>query len=122
MLAHTKIEKHDFAYTKDYTYMKIQTTYKTITLSLLMMIFGAVRVMGYGETTSYVYQKSGENSASGWGEITWKDPNCATVIFDATKNMSTAVGNLRVDAYINGSWVEIRSIKVGELEKNKYKH
>ena len=101
--------------------MKIQTIYKTITLSLLMMIFGAVRVMGYGESTSYVYQNAGEKNASNWGEIKWTDSNCATVIFDATKDMATAVGDLRVDAYINGSWVEIRSIKVGELEKNKYK-
>ena len=120
-LAHTKIEKNDFAFTKDYTYMKIQTTYKTITLSLLMMIFGAVRVMGYGESTSYVYQNAGEKKASDWGEIKWTDSNCATVIFDATKDMATAVGDLRVDAYINGSWVEIRRINVGELQKNNYK-
>ena len=85
MLAHTKIEKNDFAYTKDYTYMKIQTIYKTITLSLLMMIFGAVRVMGYGESTSYVLNDANERSytaPNSTKSYTWSGP-AKTVTFQA---------------------------------------
>ena len=87
---------------------------------LLLMIIGSwTSVWGYGETTSYVYQNAGDKSASDWGNIIWTDANSAVV--QATKNMATAVGDLRVDAYINGSWTEILSIKVGDLEKNSYK-
>ena len=89
---------------------------------LLLMIIGSwTSVWGYGETTSYVYQNAGDKSASDWGNIIWTDANSAVVSFQATKNMATAVGDLRVDAYINGSWTEILSIKVGDLEKNSYK-
>ena len=90
-------------------------------MMLLMIIGSWTSVWGYGETKSYVYQNAGEKSASDWGNIIWTDANSAEVSFWATKNMGTAVGDLRVDAYINGSWTEILSIKVGDLEKNKYK-
>lgn len=90
-------------------------------LTILLCLVGWGEAWAYGETTSYVYQNAGEKSASDWGNIIWTDANSALVSFQATKSMASAVGDLRVDAYINGSWTEILRIKVGELEKNKYK-
>ena len=65
--------------------MKIQTIYKTITLSLLMMIFGAVRVMGYGGNTSYVLNDANERSytaPNSTKSYTWSGP-AKTVTFQA---------------------------------------
>lgn len=92
-----------------------------VLLTAMLCLMGWGEVWAYGDKPSYVYQNTSEKSASGWGEIKWEDPNSATVIFEATKNMYTAVGALRVDAYINGSWTEIRSIAVDELSKNNFK-
>lgn len=89
---------------------------------MLLMIIGSwTSVWGYGENTSYVYQNAGEKSASDWGNIIWTDANSAEVSFQAKKSAATAIGDLRVDAYINGSWTEILRIKKEELSKNTYK-
>ena len=101
--------------------IKQNNIFRFITMMLLMIIGSWTSVWGYGETKSYVYQNAGEKSASDWGNIIWTDANSAEVSFWATKNMGTAFGDLRVDAYINGSWTEILRIKVEDLKKNKYK-
>ena len=103
--------------------MKIQTIYKTITLSLLMMIFGAVRVMGYGENTSYVLNESGVKD--GRGDIaTYTLSGSGNILtFEAKRKNSASYPTLTVSVSSDGynysqiaqSWSNGGSGGLGEL-------
>ncbi|MBO5404950.1 MAG: hypothetical protein J6A13_03015 [Paludibacteraceae bacterium] len=72
--------------------------------------------------TYYVLSESAESKVTNWGGLKEYDLSGpgATLTFDAHKSMATAVGNLRIDQYVNNEWKEIYSIKVGDLKKNSF--
>lgn len=72
--------------------------------------------------TYYVLSESAESKVTNWGGLKEYDLSGpgATLTFDAHKSMTTAVGNLRIDQYVNNEWKEIYSIKVGNLKKNSF--